>query len=320
VRVTVLFDDIANDGHAVADEQAVLESAGAVETALVELGHEACRVGVRQVGVNWVAELTATSPDVVFNLCEGSGGRSAQEAQVAATVELLGLPITGSPGETLALARRKDRMNAVLAAAGLTVPPWTSVPVDGAIPDWTTFPAIVKPAGEDASIGITQSSVARDSAELEVAINAARRLGPLLVQAFVPGRELNVGIVGDGVLPISEIDFGGLPDGYWPILSYPAKWDTNSIEDRGTQPRCPAPISKNLANQVACTAAEAWRLAEGRGYGRVDLRTDEDGGIWILDVNPNPDLAPNAGLARMAVAAGYGYVGLIDRIVREALA
>ena len=138
------------------------------------------------------------------------------------------------------------------------------------------------------------------------------------MQEFLDGRELNVGILGDEVLPVAEIDFATMPPSHWRLVSYAAKWDAGSAEDLGSVARCPAPLDEELAGRARCLALEAWRAVDGSGYGRVDLRADGDGRLHVLEVNPNPDLSPVAGLARMASAAGYGYAELIDRIVREA--
>jgi D-alanine-D-alanine ligase len=125
--------------------------------------------------------------------------------------------------------------------------------------------------------------------------------------------------VGDRALPIAEIDFTGMPEGSWPILTYAAKWDSGSAEDVGSRPVCPAPISQRLADRLTRAAETAWRTMEGRGYGRVDLRVDDTGRPWVLEVNPNPDLTDAAGLSRMAKAAGWDYPELVRRIAEVAL-
>jgi D-alanine-D-alanine ligase len=202
-------------------------------------------------------------------------------------------------------------VNAILHAHGLPIPAWAVAGEDTA-DDWTTFPAIVKPAGEDGSVGIHEASVVEDALELRAALQ--RTPAPALVQAFVGGRELNVGIVGDAVLPVSEIVFSGRQR----IVSYAAKWSPGSSADLGTRPVCPARITATLHAETVALAREAWAVVGGAGYGRVDLRTDAAGRAHVLEVNPNPDLAPGAGLARMAGAAGWGYDGLVARILEEA--
>ncbi|HEX9106040.1 MAG TPA: hypothetical protein VF832_02400 [Longimicrobiales bacterium] len=314
MRVALLHDDVLGRSSASPDELGVLEAVEAIEAALGALGHAPRRVPVTLALESWVRALRESGAELVFNLCEGVGGASAGEVGVAGVIELLGLPMTGSPAETLALARRKDRVNALLGAAGVPVPQWT---LAERLNGWRRFPAIVKPAAEDASVGITQASVAADDVTLRQVI-AISPHSPLLVQEFLAGRELNVGIVGTQVLPIAEIEFTPLPSGGWPLVSYRAKWESGSDEDRATTPRCPASLGAALTEEAAGLARAAWALVGGRGYGRVDLRADAEGRLHVLEVNPNPDLSPSAGLTRMACAAGWDYTELIRHIVEEA--
>ncbi len=141
----------------------------------------------------------------------------------------------------------------------------------------------------------------------------------VLVQEYVGGREFNVGFVGSRALPISEIDFTRMPEGAWPILTYAGKWETGSLDDLGSVPRCPAAVPQKLADRLVRLAELAWRALQGKGYGRVDLRVDDQGRPWILEVNPNPDLNDDAGLSRMAKAAGWDYAELVRRIAEVAL-
>lgn len=317
MRIAVLHDDVLSRGDASPDELGVLDAVQAVAGALGELGHTAVPVAVTRRVADWVAQLSGSGAELVFNLCEGVGGSSALEVHAAAVVELLGLPMTGNRAETLALARRKDRVNALMAAAGLPVPAWTYA---DRLNGWHRFPAIVKPAAEDASVGISQASIAADDARLRALVNSSRHR-PLLVQEFLSGRELNVGIVAGQVLPVAEIVFtplAGVTDGGWPLVSYDAKWDEGSAEDRATTPRCPADLDEARAREARELALAAWSVVEGHGYGRVDLRADTAGRLHVLEVNPNPDLAPGAGLNRMAAAHGWSYTELIRHIVEEA--
>lgn len=319
MRIAILYDDVDSRPDALPDERGVLEAVEAVELALRDLGHAPVRVPVGATLDEWLTRLLAAEVALVFNLCEGAGGSSANEARVAAAIELMGVSMTGNPSETLALARRKDLVYALLAAAGEPVPAWLAFDPGEPPPAPGWFPAIVKPADEDASVGISQRSVVRNDAEFAAAVAAARRSGGLVVQQFLDGRELNVGIVGDEVLPIAEIDFAALPEGAWPLVTYEAKWVPGSPEDLGTRPVCPASLDEATRREAVRLARAAWRLVGGRGYGRVDLRADHTGRLHVLDVNPNPDLSPSAGLARMAAAHGWDYVDLVARIVREAL-
>lgn len=319
MRVGLLYDDISSRPSATEDELSILESLDAVDQAVCELGHSPVWIPVPPRIDSWIELLEHSSLDLVFNLYEGVGDDSAHEARVAGIVELLGLRMTGCSAETLVLARRKDRVNALLRDAGLPVPEWALVEVKRRKLYWDKFPAIVKPAAEDASIGISQSSVVRNRRELARAIDAAERFDRVLVQRFVEGREFNVGIVGKTLLPVNEIDFSRMPAGAWPLLSYAAKWHAGSPEDVGSEPRCPAEITDQQRDQLYELSMQAWRIVEGRGYGRVDFRMDEAGRPFILEVNPNPDIAPVAGLTRMARAHGWSYTQIIGRILAEAM-
>lgn len=257
--------------------------------------------------------------DLVFNLCEGIGGISRYETLVAATLELVGVPFTGAGAWTITVCHNKPLVNALLHSQGLPVPPW-SVPQNGRIPQNFPLPAIVKPAAEDASVGIDQRSVVSTRRALRERVEAlAQQFGEVMVQQYIPGREIAVGIVGDTVLPLSEIDFAAMPPGTWPILSFDAKWRPGSPEDLGSQPVCPAKLHPTLARRVRAVAVAAWNAVRGCGYGRVDLRVDRAGQPWILEVNPDPDISDDAGLSRMAQAAGWSYEELILRIAELAL-
>jgi D-alanine-D-alanine ligase len=309
VRIAVIYDAAA-DGPGAADVAGVLESVHAVVATLAESGHAAFPIPVAPPLDRFLTRAAAV--DLVFNLAEGLGGRAEDEPRIAALLELGGVRFTGSPSDTLSLCRRKDRVNALLAAHGLPVPAWTVVE-PGSEPGWgDAFPAIVKPIGEDGSVGIHEWSVADDALELRAALE--RQNSSSLVQRFVGGRELNVAFVGAAALPVSEIEFSGRQR----VVSYAAKWDAGSDADRATRPSCPARLPAPLRDSAVELARGAWAAVGGQGYGRVDLRTDDADRIYVLEVNPNPDLGPAAGLARMADAAGWGYAGLIQRIVEEA--
>lgn len=320
MNIAILFDDVDARPTATPDERGVMEAVHAAVAALRSAGHGAAPVPAGPDPARWIPRLEEASPDAVLNLCEGLGGRSDGEVLAARTVEALGLPLTGSRSDTLDLARRKDRVNELLEARGLPVPEWTLWEGNGAgrPTSWTSFPAIVKPAAEDGSVGITQASVVGSRQELERQLSASAAFRPLLVQAFVGTREINVGIVGGEVLPLSEIVFGELPPGHHPMVSYEAKWAPGSLEDRGTRPVCPAPLGAEVAARARELALEAWTAVGGAGYGRVDLRLTEPDTLHVLEVNPNPDLAPSAGLARMAAAAGWSFEELLSRILEEA--
>jgi D-alanine-D-alanine ligase len=211
-------------------------------------------------------------------------------------------------------------VNALLDAAKLPVPRWGVARAGEPVP-MVGFPAICKPAAEDASLGVEQRSVVRSARSLTARVSEMHEeWDDVLVQRFVAGREVNVGIVADHVLPVAEIDFSAMPDEYWRIVSYRSKWETGSDEDLGSVPHCPANLPEALVAELGRIALAAWRAVGGTGYGRVDLRIDDAMRPWILEVNANPDFAPNAGLARMARTAGIDYTSLVRLVCDEAFA
>jgi D-alanine-D-alanine ligase len=258
--------------------------------------------------------------DLVFNLCEGVNGHARFEDYVVGTLELAGVPFTGCRHWATTIAHRKHVANTLLSAAGLPVPAFTLAQANKT-PSEFPLPAIVKPAAEDASVGIDNGAVCTSKRALKKRVALMlEQFEEVLVQEYVPGREFNVGFVGKRMLPIAEIRFDGMPEGTWPIVSYAAKWIPGSAEDEGTLPVCPAEMPEDLETAVTRVAREAWTyVSSGEGYGRVDLRVNGDGVPYVLEVNPCPDLSSNAGLARMGRAFGWSYDDLVMHIVDEAL-
>lgn len=314
MKVVILYDPGADDWTA-EDVAGVMEAVDDIAQIFGAMGHQAQRVPVRH-DMRWFNPCRRA--DLVFNLCEGVHGVAQWEDHVVGTLELAGIPYTGCGPWTMAACRRKAVANIMLERAGLPVPRWTIA--QGKIDDEFPLPSIVKPAAEDASAGLDRQSVVADRKSLKARIAAmTEQFDEVLVQQYIPGREFNVGIVGDRTLPIAEIDFSAMPTGCWPILTYAAKWHRGSAEDIGSRPVCPAQISQRLAERLSRMAETAWRVMQGKGYGRVDIRLDDTGHPWILEVNPNPDLTDEAGLSRMAKAAGWEYAELIRRIAEGAL-
>jgi D-alanine-D-alanine ligase len=316
MRVALLFD-----GGSVLDpmpDLLILQTVEAIETALENEGNSVVRVPVSGDG-KWIDRIKRGRFDVAFNMCEGIDGVAELEPPVISVLELFGLPYTGGSSYTTALCLRKHVVNALLSQSGLPVPPWITLRRGSRVRS-VGYPAIVKPAAEDASIGVEQRSVVRTSRALKARVEAMlRTFDEVIVQRYVDGRELNVGIVGDTILPIAEIDFTAMPKGMWRMVTYRSKWESGSDEDLGAVPRCPAELPARSANDIRRIALEAWRLVGGNGYGRVDMRLDADGQPWILEVNSNPDIAPDAGLARMARTAGIEYATLVRTVTELAL-
>lgn len=308
MKIAILFDGAS--ALAPNPDLLILQTVEGIEAALISAGNDVTRLPV-QPDARWIERVRKGRFDLVFNMCEGIDGVSALEPPVIALLELMGIPYTGSSSYTTSLTLRKHVVNALLDSAGLPVPRFTTIRRGDPVRS-IGFPAICKPSAEDGSIGIAQNSVVRTRRALAERLESMLTgWDEVLVQRYIEGREVNVGIVGDTVLPISEIDFAGMPKGLWHIVSYRSKWDTGSDEDLGAAPRCPARLKPALVQEIRRISMAAWRLVGGYGYGRVDVRIDPQGRPWILEVNANPDIAPDAGLAGMAEVAGMSYTNLI---------
>ncbi len=183
-------------------------------------------------------------------------------------------------------------------------------------------PVIVKPAAEDASLGIGLGSVASDLAGLTAEVlRVAQRYGDVLVERFIDGREFNAGIVGwpePRLLPLAEIEFARHLAPQQRLVTYDAKWVPDSEADRATAPRCPARVTEELAQRIGAAALGAFRAAGCRDYARVDLRVDDQEHVFILEVNGNPDISPSAGLARAIAVSGESYDAFVCGLVDQA--
>lgn len=317
MKIGILFDGGGRDWDQ-KDVAAVMTNVSDIQGCLRRAGHDVSQHPVQLGDVSWLRRMQRL--DLVFNLCEGVNGLARYEDLAVAALELTRVPFTGCPSWPVTICHRKHIANTLLAAAGVPVPPF--VLARGITPPTgLRYPVIVKPSGEDASVGIDAGAVCTTRKALRDRLaKLCEQWDEVLIQEYVPGREVNVGFVGRDILPISEILFDRMPAGAWPIVTYAAKWDTGSAEDLGTQPICPAPLTPELTRRVTQAARQAWdSLTGSKGYGRVDLRITEQGEVYVLEVNPNPDLSVDAGLARMGRTRGWDYSALILKVVEEAV-
>ncbi|MEZ4402098.1 MAG: hypothetical protein R3B06_18875 [Kofleriaceae bacterium] len=311
------------------DAVSVRAAATAVRDALRDAGHTAELVGMwGRDAFEVLGRLDRERPDLIFNLCESLCGIARNEIAVPALLDLYGLPYTGADAMGLGLALYKPRAKDVLVGRGVATPPYRVVrhaaDLARVAAEPLDYPWFVKLANEDASVGITAANVVADGAALTT--RCAQLLAefgePLLLERYVPGREVNVTLLGAGehidVLPLHEIDFAAMPSDRPHIVSYAAKWDEAHVDYAGTKPvplRAADPV---LVERIIATARAAWDAIGLRDYGRVDLRIDPAGTPWVIDVNPNCDISPDAGVHRAAMAQGWDYPRLIGRIAELA--
>jgi D-alanine-D-alanine ligase len=294
-----------------------------IEEVLRAAGWEPLAVPVGADVVGALGLLAARRPRAVINLCDDLLGRSDHEMHFAGALELLGLPYTGSAPLALGLCRDKVKTKLVLRGHGIPTAPFVlSEGPDTPLND-LRFPVIAKPAEEDGSLGITDASVAADEGEARRAIAAVgARFGPVLVEEFIEGRELNVPVLGNApprVLPVSEIDFSGLAPGMPHICGYEAKWEQADARYGGTRGVCPAPLEGRLQADIERWSTLAFRALGLRDYARIDWRLSPTRGLMALEANPNPDISPTSGFLRSVRAAGMDYPEFIGLLIEESL-
>lgn len=265
-------------------------------------------------------------PDAVFNLVESFRDDAELEPAVAGFLELHGIPYTGASPLALAMCRRKGLMKQLLLANRVPTPRFHQL--------WKPkiaqrhglhYPLIVKPAREDASVGVEAASVVHDRDELSAQLARVFELfePPILVEEFIEGRELHIGMLGNDppeMLPPLEYDFSDLPADQPSIISYSAKWDPLEEVFHRMGSNCPANLSKRLKKRVEEVALLAYRVAGCRDYARLDIRISADGHVYVLEVNPNPDLTEGVSYMHSAEEAGYSFARTLRMIVEMAMA
>jgi D-alanine-D-alanine ligase len=259
----------------------------------------------------------------VFNLGEGIQGRLFEEARIAWALEAMGYRMTGSRGPALARSIHKAHAKALFERDRIPTPAWRLYRDVSEVEGWPRFPAIAKPVAEDGSLGIGPEAVVHDLAALRERvehINTYYRQAAL-VEEFIVGREFNVSLWGDPpeLLPLAEIDFHDFADPYARIVSFEAKWDPSAFAFHHTPVLCPADVTPRLSRHIREAALAAWHAIGCRGYARVDMRVDEQQRPFVVEVNCNPDLSPEAGFFQAVRRTGLGYGEMICRIAQMIL-
>jgi D-alanine-D-alanine ligase len=326
-RVLVLYNEpVLPVGHPDADsEHEVLVVADVVARTLSDAGFDVGRLGIAYDAGVLLEELQTRQADAVFNLFEGLADGGHSEACVAGLLEWQGISFTGSPSQACHLGRNKPLTKYVLHGAGLPTPEFQVVDKLPLAKPPRRWPVIVKPACQDASVGIDQQSVVRRSDLLTERVdNVLGRFGPpVLVERFIAGREFNVSVIeisgGLHVLPLAEIQFDKSEPSRWPIVTYDAKWHPESRDCQATPPHFPMNLDSGLAEELRDLARRAFRLVGCRDYARVDFRVSDAGKPYIIEVNPNPCINPDAGLAAALLADGQTHAQFVTALAHAAI-
>jgi len=309
-----------------ASEQGVLDEVEAISRALERLDVPFTKAPLRAL-TDLPAILASHPAPLLFNLVEALPNDPEEANRVPAVAHAFGRETTGNDSRCLSLALDKAVTKAILAAAGLPVPAGTIVP-PGELPLPQALPPgryIIKPLRSDASEGIDARSVVEWPSEaLPAAVRRIhRRMNqPAVIETFFGCRELNVSLAEmDGrlhVFPPAEIDFSAFGPDRPRILTYAAKWRPRSFEYRHTPRLLPASLSEEERERAMALARDAWRALGCRDYARVDLRMDERGQMVVIEVNPNPDIAPEAGFSRALEAAGFSFEIFVRAMLENA--
>ncbi len=308
------------------DVATVLEEYEAIRNALTEVGCRAELFNVEDDVDRLIAYLRERRPDVVFNLVEYLRDDAGLEVAVAGLYELLQVPYTGAAPLALGLCQRKGTTKQLLLANGVRTPRFHLL--EG--PNLRRrhglhFPMIVKPSREDASVGVEADSVVYEPEKLHARIAYCyEEYGtPILVEEFIEGRELHISVLGNDppvALPLLEYELSGLPADMPRIISYASKWDPLQEEYHHVHSICPAKVSRAVERRAKDAALAAYRLTSCRDYARIDARLSKDGKVYILEVNPNPDLTEDVSFMESAAAAGMTFGRTLRAIVDMALA
>jgi len=334
LNVLVLFDrwEEPEDDAAAAGEKAPLtrtldkkEVEHEVAEALAKLGHQAtlhCLDG----STKSLHALARADADLVFNLAESFAGNDTADYCIAAYLELLGKRFTGAGSRGLLYAQDKANAKKILEFHGIHTPVFARS-YRGRL-DFShdlEFPVIVKPAREDGSIGIEFNAVVNSIRELMERIDwlHANFDSPVLIEEYVEGREMYVGVLGNdnpAALPVVELDLSKLPEGTPRIAGAEVKWGRGTAAYRDTK----SAVVENLPDETSAllqqTAVAVFQALELRDYARIDMRLRPDGRVAVIEANPNPWLASKAEFALAARKAGRPYMQLVGEIVELAVA
>jgi D-alanine-D-alanine ligase len=293
--------------------------------ALTKLGHEPFYYVLdgRTQSLHGLAKCGA---DLVFNLTESYAGDDTMEMNVAAYLDLIGLPYTGAGPHASFLAQDKATAKKMFAFHGIRTPYFATAyrgNIDHAHD--VKFPLIVKPQLEDGSIGIDAAAVVNGVKELMERVQYVQNEfdSPALIEEYIEGREIYAAIIGSyertEVLPLVELDLSQLPEGVPRIASRDVKFERDSQAYKVTKSAVVENLDEETTHKLSDTAVAAYRAVKLRDYGRIDMRLTAEGEVYVIEANPNPWLSSKHEFAMAAKKSGRSYTELIKNIVELAL-
>jgi D-alanine-D-alanine ligase len=315
-RCLIIYNEPAPD--ALPDELDVLDQVNFIGSTLQTLGYDVGRLGITDDFMHQVARLADEGYDFIFNLVESVGQKAEILYFIPALLNMHHIPYTGCPVEATfvtaskVLARRIMKANGIPVAGGFRVSEARDL-VRGR-------KYILKPVWEDGSLGISEESVFIYNGTLPEILRD-KNDNHWFIEEFIEGREFNVSVIaspeGPEMLPPAEMIFQDYPDEIPRIVSYKAKWVENTFQFDHTRRNFPADLSDRLLNNIREAVLACWHTFGLKGYARVDLRTDADENVYVLEVNANPCISPDSGFISAAIHAGYRNEKIISHIIND---
>jgi D-alanine-D-alanine ligase len=340
MKITVLYDVWEEEPVEVPEEPAPRKRKGQkkrkkkvekedreeIFAALEKLGHEPS-YHVLDGRQQSLFALAKSSPDLIFNLTESYAGDDTKETQVAAFLDLLDIPYTGSGPHGHILAQDKSIAKKMFAFHGIQSPYFATAyrgTIDHAHD--ISFPLIVKPTSEDGSIGIDAAAVVTSVKELMERVDYIQTEfdSPALIEEYIEGREIYAAILGTyetaHALPLVELDLSKLPKGMPKIASQDVKFEKETEAYKKTKSAIAEDLDEEIVTKLTDTAIKAYRAVKLRDYGRIDMRLSNKGEVYVIEANPNPWLSSGQDFAMAAKKSGLSYAQMIGEIVDLALA
>ncbi|MGE3153325.1 MAG: ATP-grasp domain-containing protein [Nitrospiraceae bacterium] len=297
-----------------------------VVSTLRRMGHEVRPLGVKSdLGVIRTA-VEEWHPHIAFNLLEEFDGIAVYDQNVVSYLELLRVPYTGCNPRGLMLARDKSLSKKLLSFHRILFPDFALFSMGRSIrrPEHLDFPLIVKSVTEEASLGISQASIVSDEEKLQervAFIHESIRTGAL-VERYIEGRELYVGVMGNGhlrVLPVWELVMDRMPEEAWRIATERVKWSRTYQNKYGIRSGEARNLPEGMEEKIRHLARRVYRVLGLSGYARIDLRMDPSGRVYVLEANPNPQISRDEDFAESALKAGWTYEDLLQELLQLGL-
>ncbi len=293
-----------------------------VVSTLRELGHEVRPLGVQHELTLIRQAVDEWKPHIAFNLLEEFSGVSVYDQNVVSYLELLKVSYTGCNPRGLILARDKGLAKKILYYHRVPIPEFITVPLGCAVkrPKDLLFPLIVKSVSEEASLGISQASIVEDDDRLQERVKFIHQsVGTgALVERYVEGRELYVGVMGNQrlhVFPVWELDMSHLPEDARKIATARVKWSLAYQQKYGIRSRAAGDLPDSRRQVLQSLAKRVYRSLGLSGYARIDFRLDSAGQVYVLEANPNPQIAKAEDFSNSALGASLPYSVLLQRIL-----